>query len=120
MAHQSNVQEGQKFYVKLTGNAARYDKDGGFDTVVSKVGRKYFTLSVEDKSWFERDIKFSVEDLCQVTNTCTDYVLYSSREEYDKRNLKPKRIQEISNFLSSLTYEQVLEIQVELDIKYKK
>ena len=120
MAHQPNVHEGQKFYVKLVGNAARHNKDGGFDAVVSKVGRKYFTLSHETNKYFERDYKFNVEDLTQVTNYSSDYELYNSREEYDKKNLKPKRIQEITNLLSSLTYEQVTEIQVLLDINYKK
>lgn len=120
MAFQTSIAPGQKFYVKFTGNAARNNRDGGFDAVVSKVGKKYFSLSTEDSIWFERDVKFLIEDHTQVTNTCTDYVLYNSREEYEKKNLKPKRIQEITSFLNTLTYEEVTEIQVALDIKYKK
>jgi hypothetical protein len=115
----SNIKPGQKFYVKFINNAARVNPDGGYDAVVSKVGRKYFTLSVENNIYFERDIKFRIEDLEQETNYSSDYKLYNSREEYDKRTLKPKLIQEIQKLLNSFTYERLLEIQVSLDLKYR-
>jgi hypothetical protein len=116
MVFQSNIHEGQKFYVKLTGNLARHNKDGGFEAVVDKVGRKYFTLKVEERPWFKE--KFHVEDLTQVTNYSTDYVLYNSRWDYEKMNLKPKVIDSITELLKRLTYEQVLEVQNSLIEKY--
>ena len=115
----SNIRPGQKFYVKFINNAARLNPDGGYDAVVSKTGRKYFTLSVENVIYFERDNKFRIEDLEEESNYSPDYKLYNSRDEYDNRTLKPKLIQEIEKLLHTFTYERLLEIQVSLDLKYR-
>ena len=92
-----DFKEGQKVWVKLTGNAVRgksIDKRIE-EWVVVSVGRKYVTAG---NGW--RKCKFETCDgdrncLKQVTNYCVDYLLYLSKEIIEEEIEKTKLFTEI-------------------------
>ena len=113
-----DFKEGQKVWVKLTGNAVRgksIDKQIE-EWVVVSVGRKYVTA---ENGW--RKCKFETCDwnrncLKQVTNYCVDYLLYFSKEIIEEEIEKAKLFTEISKLFRDFgserkfTLEQLREI----------
>jgi hypothetical protein len=74
------IQVGQTVYLEPTGNACRYSKEI-VETKVIKVGRKYF--EVENKH-----IKFDIDNMCEVSNYCSNWSVYLSRQEIEDKNEK--------------------------------
>jgi len=74
------IQVGQTVYLEPTGNACRYSKEI-IETKVTKVGSKYF--EVENKR-----SKFDIGKMCEVSNYCSDWAVYFSRQEIEDKNEK--------------------------------
>jgi hypothetical protein len=75
---------GQKVYLLLSGNKARYLKDAPIEKrieehVVKKVGRKYFETWEEGRNF--STVKFYIDSRRQVTDYTEDYALYETKEE---------------------------------------
>ena len=69
------MKEGDKIFIKTCGNAARCRGSRIIDTVITKVGRKYFFVKDLPR------IKFSIDTMREVTDYCVDYVAYISKEK---------------------------------------
>jgi hypothetical protein len=53
-----------------------------YDGIVTKVGRKYFTVSFSRSKGYVTDVEFHLEDLREKTNYAPDYSIHESREKY--------------------------------------
>ncbi|WP_299831419.1 hypothetical protein [uncultured Metabacillus sp.] len=72
---------GQKVYLKPVNNAARYGNKEIREQEIVKVGRKYFFVGSKGEARERWMIKFSIEDLRQVTEYANDWELYFSEQE---------------------------------------
>ena len=100
------IQVGQTVYLEPTGNACRYSKDI-IKTKVKKVGRKYFEVE-------NMRSKFDLEKMCEVSNWCSDWTVYLSRQEIEDKNEKEsinKAMRELFGRHNKLSLEQLRQIQ---------
>lgn len=72
---------GNKCYLKAQGNEERKHRGRPFEewiyeAEIVKVGRKYFTVS---RNGYET--KYSIEDFSEVTNYCSDWAFYFSKQD---------------------------------------
>ena len=75
------IKVGSKCYLKAQGNEERRHKGKPFEewiyeAEIIKVGRKYFT--VKCGVW---DRKYRTDDLTEVTNYCSDWAFYFSKQD---------------------------------------
>lgn len=68
---------GQTLYSLNIGNRARYGEQKLTPMVVTKIGKKYFTL---ENDGFE--VQFYLNSWKQKTNYCQDHKLYETEQEY--------------------------------------
>lgn len=77
----SRIKVGNKCYLKAQGNETRRHigrpiEEWVYEAEIIKVGRKYFT--VKRDYW---EIKYDISSLKEVTNYCSDWKFYFSKEE---------------------------------------
>jgi hypothetical protein len=72
---------GQKLYSLNVGNAARHTESKLTEVVVKKVGRKYFTCGVEDKTFF--DIQYHLDNWREKTDYSPVSRLYKGPQDYE-------------------------------------
>jgi|LGVF01.2.fsa_nt_gb hypothetical protein len=72
---------GQILYSLNVGNATRGCEQVLTESVVKKVGRKYFTCGVERKTW--RDTVYHLSDWREKTEYGARSVLYESKQEWE-------------------------------------
>ena len=77
----NRIKAGTKCYLKAQGNEAQRRKGKPideliFEAAIIKVGKKYFTVKCGC-----RDIKYSLEDFTEVTNYCSDWKFYFSKQD---------------------------------------
>ena len=71
---------GERLFVLNVGNAARNTPQTLTPVIVSKVGRKYFTVENEGDGW-KHPTEFYIVDWQQVTEYSVDSVLYETEQE---------------------------------------
>lgn len=80
------VTVGQKLFSLNVGNAARHRVQILTPVVVTKVGRKYFTVKTDDKYGFETE--YNLEDWEENTEYTRNSVLYETEQQwYDEKEL---------------------------------
>lgn len=94
---QYSFNAGQKVYLTLGINKARYDKSEYVEGEVTKVGRKYVTVKVG-----YRDYQFDLTDeLRQKTDYTQDYYLYESLEVLTDEKERYKLADDLNLYFSS-------------------
>lgn len=71
---------GDKLFLVDTENRSRFHREKRH-CEVTKVGRKYFTVSWSDDTW-EREAEFVIETFRQKTEYSDDFTLYESEQEW--------------------------------------
>jgi hypothetical protein len=75
---------GERLFVLNVGSAARNTPQTLRPVIVSKVGRKYFTVENEvgeGRGGWKYPLQFNISDWIQVTEYSPDYVLYETEQE---------------------------------------
>ena len=75
------VTVGQRLFSLNIGNAARRAKQVLKPVIVTKVGRKYFTVKTEDQYGFETE--YCLENWCENTKYSPDSKLYEKEQQWE-------------------------------------
>ena len=102
------IQVGQTVYLEPTAYAAHRNKDI-VETVVTKVGRKYFEVK-------NRRERFNLEKMCEITCYTPSWHIYLSKKEIEDKNEKETLISRLRKLFQNynninLSLEQLREIQ---------
>jgi hypothetical protein len=111
------VKEGDKVYVLMVGNNARYFKedtpidDRIIESTITKIGRKYFYLD----GWQFSRLKFDLDDMCESSNYMAEYRVYLDKNDilklFEIGKMKKKITSMCDNWnVSKLTYDQMKKI----------
>ena len=121
-----NVTIGQTLFMLNIGNAARNREHVLTEVTVSKVGRKYFTVTIDGRSYF--DLSFHIDTWSQKTEYSQDYCLYETKQEWEDEKESLKLYNKIkssfnySNNIKNLPLTSLKEIVsiINRDTKYVK
>ena len=109
---------GKKVYLKPAGNNARYGKKEPVESVIEKVGRKYFYVLPVDNERYA--VKFYLSNLREVTDYSPGWEFYFSLQEIlddQERHKLSKEIHEIFDYhpRRRLTLDQLRRIKAIID-----
>ncbi len=112
-----NIKLEQEVIVVGIGNSARYSTPI-YKGVVSKIGRKWFRVEIENNEYFSRDNEFSLESgLSNGKGYSSEWVVYESEQAYKEFKEIPVLRKSIIDKLGVLSYK---ELQTLLDYLEKQ
>lgn len=85
---------GERLFVLNVGNSARNTPQILNPVIVSKVGRKYFTVENDSEDRCNQPLQFQIADWLQVTEYSADYVLYETEQHHadERESLELARV----------------------------
>ncbi|MGF2740747.1 MULTISPECIES: hypothetical protein [unclassified Bacillus (in: firmicutes)] len=95
MKKEQMINVGTPVFLKPVNDAARYGRKEVLEKTVLKKGKKYFYIGNMGETETRRMLKFSLEDMTQVTEYSADWELYLSKQEIIDEEEKEKLIFEI-------------------------
>lgn len=105
-----NIKLNQEVLLVGIGNNARYSTPK-HKAIVSKVGRKWFKLEVENNPYIGRDNQFSLENgMSDGKGYSSVWIVYESETDYENEKRLPILRREIIQSVEKLSYTQLSEI----------
>lgn len=102
-----NIKLEQEVIIVGIGNNARYSTPI-YKGIVSKIGRKWFKVEIENKEYLSRDIEFSLEDgLSNGKNFMPEWKAYESEQAYKELKEIPVLRKSIIDKLGVLSYKEL-------------
>lgn len=111
------LKKGQKVIITTYGNLAIYGTET-FEGEILSIGRKYFTVTSEEKPYIKNERFFIDSGLSDQKDYISNYKIYFDEEDYNDQNLSSTVRKQIKEITDKLPYRELIIVLNELNEKY--